>query len=51
MKPINTLPKVGMLMTVRGHKCRIFKIHAMGTLDVVSLCGRFAWRVTGLPFA
>lgn len=49
--PIDTnKPRAGMLMTVRGHKCRIVKIHKFGTVDVHSLCGQFAWRVTGLPF-
>lgn len=47
---MNNTPKIGMIMTVRGIKCRIFAIHAMGTLDVVSLCGNYAFRVTGLLF-
>lgn len=43
-------PHVGMLMTVRGIRCRIFKVRPLGTVDVLSLCGRYAWRVSGLGF-
>jgi hypothetical protein len=43
-------PKLGMIVTVYGVKCRIFKVHPMGTIDVVSIDGRRAWRITGLPF-
>jgi len=43
-------PKIGQLYTVRGKQCRIFKIHPFGTMDVVSLCGNYAWRVSGLNF-
>lgn len=42
---------VGSEITVRGHVCRVFKVHPFGTVDVESLCGRFAWRVTGLALA
>jgi hypothetical protein len=42
---------VGSEITVRGHLCRVFKVHPFGTIDVESLCGRFAWRVTGLALA
>ena len=45
------MPRVGMLVTVRGVRCRIFRIHPFGTLDCVSLCGNYAWRVSGLDFA
>jgi hypothetical protein len=41
-------PKVGQRMTVRGVECRITKIQSYGTVDVVSLDGKNAWRVTGL---
>ena len=40
---------IGQLITVRGIECRIFKVHPFGTIDVVSLCGNYAWRLTGLP--
>lgn len=43
------MAKVGQLMSVRGMQCRVFKLHPLGTLDVVSLCGRYAFRLTGLP--
>lgn len=43
-------PKVGQLMTVRNVRCRIVKIRPLGTLDLVSLCGNYAYRVSGLPF-
>lgn len=45
-----TNPQVGMTMLVRGIKCRVVKIHPFGTLDVVSLCGNYAYRVSGLSF-
>lgn len=44
-------PEVGMLMMVRGVQCRIVKVRPFGTVDVVSLCGAFSWRVSGLAFA
>jgi hypothetical protein len=50
MKSTNNTPKIGMLVTVRGVQCRIVKVLPMGTIDVVSLDGDHAWRVTGLPF-
>lgn len=43
-------PVIGQLITVRGIACRIIKIRPFGTLDVVSLCGNHAWRVSGLVF-
>lgn len=43
-------PQVGQLTTVRGVRCRIVAVLAAGTIDVVSLCGRFSWRVSGLGF-
>jgi hypothetical protein len=43
-------PTIGQQMTVRGITCRIVKVYTFGTVDVVSLCGRYAWRVTGLAF-
>lgn len=41
-------PKVGQLVTVRGVVCRIVKVRELGTIDVVSLDGSKAWRLTGL---
>lgn len=43
-------PKVGDETTVRGMRCRITKVWPFGTIDVVSLDGKHAWRVTGLGF-
>lgn len=43
-------PKVGQLVTVRGVECRIVRVRAAGTLDVVSLDGSRAWRLSGLRF-
>lgn len=45
-----TLPKVGMLISVRGVDCRIVHIHSAGTLDVTSLDGSKSFRLTGLMF-
>lgn len=39
---------VGDKMIVRGIKCIVFKVRPMGTVDVVSLDGKHAWRVSGL---
>lgn len=44
------MPVVGQLVVVRGVQCRIVKVRPMGTIDVVSLCGQYAWRVSGLAF-
>jgi len=41
-------PKIGQLLEVRGIKCRIFEIRPLGTIDVVSLCGNYAFRLSGL---
>lgn len=43
-------PSVGMLVNVHGRQCRITHVHKFGTIDVVSLCGNYAWRLTGLDF-
>lgn len=44
-------PKVGDAITVRGVECRVSKVLPFGTIDVVSLCGRYAWRVSGFTLA
>lgn len=46
----NPAPKPGMTMTVRGIVCRIVKVLPAGTVEVVSLDGRQAFRVSGLSF-
>lgn len=46
----SNVPAVGMRVTVHGTPCRIFKVRPAGTIDVVSLDGRRAWRLTGLMF-
>jgi len=43
-------PVKGQLTTVRGVSCRIVRVWPFGTIDVVSLDGKHAWRVTGLSF-
>jgi 1,2-phenylacetyl-CoA epoxidase PaaB subunit len=43
-------PRVGDRTTVRGVPVEIVKVHPFGTIDVVSLDGKHAWRVTGLSF-
>jgi hypothetical protein len=43
-------PQVGMLVKVYGFQCRIFKIHPFGTIDVVTLDGSRAYRLSGLAF-
>lgn len=43
-------PMIGQLMMVRGVQCKIVKILPFGTLDVVSICGQYAYRVSGLAF-
>lgn len=42
-------PRIGQHVMVRGVECVIFKIHAFGTIDVESLDGKHAWRLSGLP--
>lgn len=48
--PSNSRPIVGQTMTVRGIVCRIVRILPLGTVDVVSCCGHYSFRVSGLPF-
>lgn len=43
-------PQVGQVIQVYGQPCRIFKVHPLGTVDVVTLDGSRAYRVTGLSF-
>lgn len=43
-------PIAGQTMKVRGLFCRIVKVRPLGTVDVVSLCGNYAFRVSGLMF-
>lgn len=43
-------PRIGQLTKVYGVDCRIFQIHPFGTVDVVSLDGERAWRLSGLSF-
>lgn len=44
------MPKIGQIVTVYGHACRVFKIHAAGTIDVVRVDGSRAYRLSGLSF-
>jgi len=41
--------KIGQIVKVYGHDCRIFKIHPFGTIDVVRLDETRAYRLSGLP--
>ncbi len=43
-------PTEGQTITVRGHVCKIIKVRPFGTIDVLSLDGKFAWRLSGLNF-
>lgn len=40
--------RVGDFVTVYGVTCRIVRVWPLGTLDVETLDGSRAWRVTGL---
>ena len=44
-------PHIGQRCTVHGHECKITAVHPAGTIDVVSLDGEHAWRISGLSFA
>jgi len=41
--------KIGDIITVYGQKCRVYRIHGMGTVDVETLDGERCYRVSGLP--
>lgn len=43
-------PQIGQIVKVYGKECRIIKIHPFGTIDVVSLDGEKAYRLSGLAF-
>jgi hypothetical protein len=43
-------PYVGQSCTVRGHECKVTAVYPAGTIDVVSLDGEHAWRISGLAF-
>jgi hypothetical protein len=46
----NNRPKIGQTIRVYGQVCRIIKVRAAGTIDVETLDGSRAYRVTGLAF-
>lgn len=41
-------PLVGRLVMVRGVQCRITVIRPAGTVDCESVCGKYAFRISGL---
>lgn len=43
-------PKLGMIVKVYGHDCRIIAIHAAGTIDVERIDGSRCYRLSGLAF-
>jgi hypothetical protein len=43
-------PELGMIVNVRGVKCRIVAVLPFGTIDVEALDGSGCWRVSGLSF-
>ncbi len=43
-------PVKGQIMKVRGKDYKITRVWPFGTVDVISLCGNFSNRVTGLNF-
>ena len=43
-------PAIGQQMTVRGIVCQITCVLPAGTVEVTSLCGNYAFRVSGLSF-
>jgi hypothetical protein len=46
---MQTKAHIGMIVAVYGVKCRIFRIHPLGTIDVEEINGPRAWRLSGLP--
>jgi hypothetical protein len=43
-------PYVGQHVTVYGEDCEIIRVLPLGTIDVLSLDGKKAWRIIGLTF-
>lgn len=50
MNTTNQVPEIGQTYKVYGQTCRIVKVHQFGTIDVETLDGSRAYRVTGLSF-
>lgn len=44
-------PKIGQWVEVRGVMCVITAVLPCGTIEVLSLDGKHAWRLSGLPIA
>jgi hypothetical protein len=44
-------PHVGQHVTVYGQECEIIRVYSYGTIDVATLDGKKAWRITGLAFS
>ena len=43
-------PQVGMIVEVYGHKCRIYKMHPFGTMDVENVANGKCYRLSGLNY-
>jgi hypothetical protein len=50
-KPHIEKPQIGQRVTVDGKECEIFAIHEIErAIDVVTMDGEKAWRISGLKF-
>ena len=47
-KEVSGMPQIGDILTVRGLLCRVYKVWPFGTVDVLTLDGNKAFRVSGL---
>lgn len=43
-------PKIGQLVKFRGEQYRILRILKFGTIDILSLDGNNAFRISGLKY-
>lgn len=47
---VPSVPVKGQSVTVRGLVCTITRVYPFGTIDVVSVDGNHAYRLTGLGY-
>lgn len=42
-------PKIGDIVIIYGQRCRVYRLHPLGTVDVESLDSGRCYRLSGLP--
>jgi len=43
-------PRIGSIIVAGNTRCRVFRVHPLGTVDAITIDGARACRITGLAF-